>query len=74
MERAANDIIRMLQTGYIFKPGIPIENKIYSDVPKFLNLLIKLFEKEYLYSAVSDFNTSFLFFKIESKFLYVGLL
>lgn len=43
MERAANDIIRMLQTGYIFKPGIPIENKIYSDVPKFLNLLITFF-------------------------------
>ena len=43
MERAANDIIDMLTKRNIFKTGIPIEKKIYSDVPKFLNLLITFF-------------------------------
>lgn len=49
MERAANHIIRMLQNGYIFKPGIPIENKIQSEVPKFLNLLTTFFYSEEIF-------------------------
>lgn len=49
MERIKSDIINSIKMSYsksIFKRGIPIEDKIYSEVPIFLNLLETYFYDE----------------------------